>query len=235
MDIASIHQDYLLSYERWLQDGRQLLETFTEPTFQGTKLRFLRHIAQDELFVAARTGNVTAIGNHDTGGPGNPLLANGPKMIMGKIVGNSSAPITAEALTPKKDVAKKFKSDVQDLYNGFLNLKDNDISAIISKPGGYVLLRGVAKMVGLPNAESIDSADMDSAFFADIRQGIKQNEKGKQLSKTLNAKLEENDAIENEDAEEEEVAVKKAAPVKKAAVKKAAPAKKPVLDDDDDA
>jgi len=228
-DIASTHQDYLLSLERWLDDGIELMNGFTDVTFQGTKMRFLKHIQQDKMFISARTGNVTAIGLHDSGGT-NPLLGNGPKKIMGKVVGESSAPVTKAALAPKKDAVKKFQADVDDLYNGFLGLKDRDIIAIIGKPGGTTILRGVAKKARVATAESIGTEDMDMAFFADIRAGIKEQAMGRQLAAVLDEKLADNEAGEEEGTEEEEAS----APVKKVAPKKAAPKKAALLDDEDD-
>lgn len=232
-DTATTHQDYLLSYERWLEDGVELLNGFTDPTFQGTKLRFLRHIQQDKMFVAARTGNVTAIGQHDSGNI-NPLLNNGPKTIMGKVVGTGSTPVTPGALAPTKDAVKKFKADVEDLYNNFLGLKDKDIIAILGKPGGTTILRGVAKKARVASAESIGTEDMDMVFFADIRTGIKEADRGTKLAAAMSEKLADNDSEEPAEEEEEAPVAKKAVPKKAVVTKKAAPAKRAAVLDDDD-
>lgn len=225
------HHDNYLEIERWCDDGLELLAGMNDPTFASIKMRFLKHIHQDKNFIAARTGNITAIGMHDSGET-NPLLNNGPKRIMGKVVGQSAPPVTAASLTPAKDDTRKFKADVNDLYNGFLGLKDADVIAILSKPGGSMLLRGVAKKAHVPNFDSIGTEDMDISFFADIRAGIKDNAKGKALTASLEDKLADNEA-EEEETEEMVPTPKKAAAKKAVAPKKAAAKKADLLDDDD--
>jgi hypothetical protein len=110
------------------------------------------------------------------------------------------------------------------------------VLAIIGKPGGVALLRGVAKKAFVKEWDTLDDSDIDVSFFADIRDGIKANAKAAKLNEDINKKLaDDNVEVNSEDADEEDTdeysAPKKSAP-KKSAPKKSAP-KKSTLDAED--
>jgi len=219
---TTTHQDNLLELERRFQDDLDFINSIKDPTFTGVKLRFGKHLIQDLNFLKALTNNVTAINALEGSDTKNPLLVvhDGPKHIMGKLVGTGRVPVTDDTLLPTKSDTAKFANKVSDLYNGYLGLKDSDVLAILNKPGGETLLRGVAKKAGVANWESIDAGDIDFSFFADIREGIKDQAAGKLLNADIEDKLAEDD--------EEK-------PVAKKAVAKKAVAKKKITEDDEDA
>lgn len=222
------HQDNLLELGRKLQEVQDFVNNVKDPLFGSVRLRMNQHLLQDINWVSTMTGNASALGAAVADGT-NPLLAHHltEKRIMGKLVGDGRAPVTADTLIPSNDEKAKFGAKVNDLYNSFLGLKDKDIIAIAGKPGGGTVIRGVAKKAGLPNWDSIDSSELDLSFFADIRAAIKEQNLGAKLNADIAGKLDEEDAA-NEAPAPKTVTAKKSAMPKKVA------AKKPVFDDDDD-
>jgi hypothetical protein len=233
-------QDFYLEVERQLEDLYNFIhETHVkQPTTGGLATRLKQHLMQDIRYVKALTGNVTNITNTASGIAGsmtNPLVHSEPasKNIMGiDLTGRGVHPVTKKDLTPKKDEAAKFKSDVKDLYAGFLGMKDKDLLNIVSKPGGETLIRGVAKTAGVLDYASRDSSEIDFAFFADIRAAITNKAKGDALNAALDTET-ETEAEPNlldvvDEAPETEV---EPAPTPK---KKAAGKKNLLADDDDD-
>lgn len=231
-----IHLDNLLEVERHLQELQDFITSIKDATFGHVKLRIGGHIQQDMRWIAAQTGNVTAI----EGGTTTDLLKQeGPKKIMGKEVGSDRAPVTAGMVAPGKKEKEKFAANVTDLYNGFLGLKDKDVFAIMSKPGGDTLVRGVAKKAGVAGWDSRDTSEIDITFFADIRDGIKANAKISALSEDINKKLADEDETEEEEetAPKKKSAAKKSAPIKKAVASKKSAAKKSaasILDEEEE-
>lgn len=234
----SNHQDNILELMRMLQAQQDFINSVQDPTFGYIKHRLNQHISQDLNWLAMITGNPAIHANAGQSGDGNNPLLNAPVVhkIMGKEVGGGRRPVTSAMLNPSKDDTAKFVSQVNDLYKGFLALKDRDIINIIGKPGGIPLIRGVAKKAGVPDWEARDSSEIDVAFFADIRAGIKQNDLSNELNASIDAQLKAVDEVEYAEAEEEEApALKKAVAPKKSVSKKAvAPNKSVQFNDEDD-
>lgn len=235
----STHQDNILELMRMLQQQQDFVNSVKDPTFGYIRNRLNQHVSQDLAWLAMITGNPTISANSGRESTtDNPLLnTTVVHKIMGKEVGGSRRPVTSAMLTPSKDDTARFVAQVNDLYAGFLALKDRDIISIVGKPGGIALIRGVAKKAGLADWEARDSSEIDVAFFADIRSGIRQNNISSELNASIDAELQHVDAVEDTDDEEQEAVIpKKAASKKSATPKKTAATKKeaPKFDDEDD-
>lgn len=181
------HQDNILELERLLEDVLDYVDNVKDDTFGAIRLRLKRHLLQDLNFLRAQSGNVTAITAAQDDNKRDEMFS-GEKFIMGRPI-NTIQPVTPEILTPTKANTIKFANEVADLYNGFAGLKDKDLIAILNKPKGETLLRGVAKKANVHNWDSIEASDIDVMFLADIREAIKQQVRGEELNAAIDGKI----------------------------------------------
>lgn len=201
---AVLHQDNLLELERMLRDVQEFVNSVKDPTFGGVRLRMNKHLNQDILWLTAMNGNVNNISSHATSEHTNPLLGNSePKKIMGRIVGEARQPIEEKQLRVQPSEKQKFSEDVNSMYKAFLSLKDKDVIATFSKPGGETLVRGVAKLAGIKDWQN---CECDVVLFADIREAIRTKAKSDALNEEIDSQLENNNGgSANTQEEEDEV------------------------------
>lgn len=183
------HQDNLLELSRHLEECLSFVNSVSDPTFGGIKMRMRKHLQQDIAFISVQTGNVVNIVSHDELLSTNPLIGtNVVHKIMGKEVGKSRRPINEKKLTIKPTDQARFQTNVESLYKGFLSLKDKDVIETLSEKGNDIVLRGVAKMAGVKDWET---CELDVVLFADIRSGIKAKAQGKSaIESTLDSEEE---------------------------------------------
>jgi hypothetical protein len=220
LQISATHNDNISELLRKFEDISDFLQSVNDPTFNHVKLRIMGHVMQDTAWLRMLSGNVQQFGPTG-GGNSNPLVTNnsGEKMIMGMPVGGVRAPITKETLKPSVDDTKKFTAKVVDLYAAFPSMKDRDLTAILNKPDGEAVIRGVAKKAGV---RAWEEGEVGFAFFGDIRQAMSSQAKGKAMNDALESKLAANEADnDQEDADEaDETNEEETAPVVKKAVPK---------------
>lgn len=169
----SSHEDFIMELERKFQDINDYLDGLDLsqiPTLGHVKMRIKQHVFQDITWLSTLLGGTPAIRSAEAGK--NPLVHNvhgGEKRIMGVLVGDQRKAVTEASINPEKAEMATFANDVDNLYKGFLGMKDREIEELVAK-GGDTLIRGVAKRAGV---EGWEEADMDNMFFADIKAAIK--------------------------------------------------------------